>query len=231
MKEFYYVIYYLRKRILRFILLLIILIGIYFYVSDFIIEKINNELKPKEVKIIAISLLEYVVLKLKIALVLSLLTIIPILIYFSFKKLGFQLKLKHIPWIFIGIGLFSFGVIFTYKIILPAMIIILTNITLEANIFAYYTISSFVFFVFITIVIFGLMFELPLILSYLVINNYISIDTLIKRRRYVYVAIVILAALITADPTPVSQILLSIPLIVLYELSIALSKIYLKMKK
>ena len=41
-----------------------------------------------------------------------------------------------------------------------------------------------------------------------------------ERRRYVYVAIVFIAAIITADPTPVSQVLLSGPLLFLSELSI-----------
>jgi sec-independent protein translocase protein TatC len=53
----------------------------------------------------------------------------------------------------------------------------------------------------------------------------VNVETLKARRKYVYVLIVLVAALITADPTPVSQLLLSGPLIFLYEVSIIISGI------
>ncbi len=229
-EEIFYIIYYIRKRILKFILFFIFLIMIYFYLSDYVIS-IANSLKPEGVRIIARSLLEYLALKLKISLILSILTILPIFSVLAFRKLGLKIRLKHLPWILISIILFISGAAFTYYLLLPAAINILTKITLEANVQAYYTISSFVSFVFITMIIFALTFELPLVVFYLVSNGYISIESLTSRRRYVYVAIVIFAAIITADPTPVSQILLSIPLILLYEISIIISKVYLKMKR
>ncbi len=220
MKEIYLTIHYLRQQIIKIAVAIILLTSVYFYVSGYIIDIIDRDLKPKEVQIIATTMLEYPMVRLKIAIVLSLITILPFLIYFVLKNLDKKPTKRSIPWIFSGIFLFIFGIFFTYKILLPTMIKVLTGIALESGVLAYYTVSSFIFFVFVTTVIFGLVFELPLVVTWLAVNNYVSIESLKEKRRYMYVGIVIFAAAVTADPTPISQLMLSFPLILLYELSI-----------
>ncbi len=230
MREVYLTIHYIKQRIMKIVLVLLVLISLYFYVSGYIIDTIDKDLKPKEVKIIATTMLEYPMVRLKIALVLAVLTLLPFLIYFSFRNLGKKLSRKSIPWILFGIILFLLGASFTYFILLPVMIKVLTGIALESGVLAYYTVSSFIFFVFITTVIFGVVFELPLIVTWLAINNYVSVETLKEKRRYVYVGIVIFAAAVTADPTPISQLILSVPLILLYEISIFIAGFIIKSK-
>ena len=66
---------------------------------------------------------------------------------------------------------------------------------------------------------FGLCFQLPVVLSLAGLAGLISSQTLAKGRRYAVVAIVFLAAIVT-PPDPISQIMLSIPLYLLYEVSI-----------
>jgi len=75
-------------------------------------------------------------------------------------------------------------------------------------------------FIIISILLFSIVFELPLIVTYLSIKGFVSSRTLKEKRKHVIVGIFILTAIITADPTPFSQILLSLPLVLLYEISI-----------
>jgi sec-independent protein translocase protein TatC len=66
---------------------------------------------------------------------------------------------------------------------------------------------------------FGLCFQLPVVLSLLGLAGLISSETLVKGRRYAIVAIVFVAAIVT-PPDPISQIMLSVPIYLLYEVSI-----------
>lgn len=66
---------------------------------------------------------------------------------------------------------------------------------------------------------FGLCFQLPVVLSLLGLAGMITAETLAKGRRYAAVAIVFVAAIVT-PPDPISQITLSVPIYLLYEVSI-----------
>jgi sec-independent protein translocase protein TatC len=103
---------------------------------------------------------------------------------------------------------------------------ILTSLSIEAGVSAFFSINQFVLFAFITTIIFSAVFELPLLVSWLAINGIVSIQTLKEKRKHVYVGVFILAAVITADPTIISQVLLAIPLIILYELSIISARVF-----
>ncbi len=76
------------------------------------------------------------------------------------------------------------------------------------------------------LLIFGLLFELPLVMFFLIIFNIIPAEFFRKNRRYAIIAIVIFAAVVTPTTDAVTLILLGIPLIFLYELGILFSAIY-----
>jgi len=71
----------------------------------------------------------------------------------------------------------------------------------------------------------GLVFELPMLSFFLSKIGILKPDYMRKYRRHAIVVIMILAALLTPGTDPVSQILLAIPLVLLYEISIFVSKI------
>ena len=70
---------------------------------------------------------------------------------------------------------------------------------------------------------FGLCFELPVILLLLVKAGILTSDDLVNKRKYAILSAFIVAAILT-PPDVISQVLLALPIIVLYEISILLSK-------
>ena len=77
---------------------------------------------------------------------------------------------------------------------------------------------------------FGAAFELPLILTFLARMGIVSVDFLKKNRKYALLLFVVGAAILT-PPDVISQILLAVPLMLLYEISIIGAKIFGKKKK
>ena len=91
------------------------------------------------------------------------------------------------------------------------------------------TIDSYLGFFTQTAVIFGLTFEMPVIITFLGSVGFISQDFLKKNRRYAIVTMTIISA-IAAPPDALSMILLLVPLWLMYELSVVLVGIFEKKK-
>jgi sec-independent protein translocase protein TatC len=77
------------------------------------------------------------------------------------------------------------------------------------------------------VLVFGFCFELPVLIMLLVRSNLVSVKDLRHKRRYAILIAFILAAILT-PPDPVSQIALALPMILLYELSILGSLLFIK---
>ncbi len=216
-----------RRRFMYFLVMLFAGFSLFWFLADDIIERIKGDILPGSAKMIATSPLEYVVVRLEISLVLAVLIALPVFFAMVLQRLEIEVKVAQlIPWAIAALALLSLGFTFTYLLLLPITMKVLTSFTSEAGVLPYYSINEFVIFVFITTIIFSLVFELPLVLSWLAIRGYVSTETLAERRKEVYIGIFIVAAVITADPTPLSQVLLSVPLIILYEASIISAKIF-----
>jgi sec-independent protein translocase protein TatC len=91
------------------------------------------------------------------------------------------------------------------------------------------SVGKYLSFSLIFILAFGLIFETPLVLFFMNRLGLIQLETLTKNRRVVIVIIFIIAAILT-PPDVVSQILLAVPLLILFELTILAIKIFGKKK-
>ena len=80
------------------------------------------------------------------------------------------------------------------------------------------------------LMIFGLMFELPLLVYYLAKIGVIKYDTLARKRRYAILGIFVVSAVIT-PPDVASQLLMVVPMYGLYEVSILIARIFGKKEK
>ena len=131
-----------------------------------------------------------------------------------------------LPTFFIGVTLFTAGVVFCYFFILdPAFEWMLDQTNAFAMVFP--EAADYIKLILLFEIAFGFAFQLPLVVFYLLIFNIIPYKKLRKNWRIVYIVLLVFCAMITPDASPVTLFLLFIPMTVLYELSLAISRIVL----
>ena len=107
---------------------------------------------------------------------------------------------------------------------LPTVLEYLQNDAADAGLETTYSLSAFYHFVFLLTFALGVTFQLPLIVMLMLKLELTTTDKLAEYRSHLVVVFFILAAMIT-PPDVISQFLLAIPLMILYELSIIVGKI------
>jgi len=188
---------------------------------------------PEDLKLIYLSPTEGFMIYIKVALFSGLVLALPFVSYefWKFVVPGLLAKERKLvpPIVFFTVICFLIGGSFAYLVIIPfAMNFLLGFQTeyLEATI----TIGKYLGFVVTLILVFGVVFELPVLSFFLSKIGLLTPEFLRSKRRYGIVTIVIIAALLT-PPDIVTQIMLAIPLIVLYEISIYVSAIVVRKKE
>lgn len=117
---------------------------------------------------------------------------------------------------------FVMGILFGYLVLTPVALQFFSNFTIADNIINEFDISRYFSMILMWCFGAGLLFELPVFVYFLSVLGVLYPQRLRAWRRYAIVTIVVIAAFIT-PPDPISQILMAIPLIGLYELSILIS--------
>ncbi len=126
--------------------------------------------------------------------------------------------------------LFFCGALFGYYVVAPLSINFLGTFTVSPEVTNEFDLSSYVSTVRISVISCGLIFELPIIVYFLTKVGLVTPEILRKYRKIALVVILILAAVIT-PPDVVSQVVVAIPILVLYQVSIYISKWVLKSEK
>lgn len=122
------------------------------------------------------------------------------------------------------LGLFIFGMLFCYFFILPNAIKFLINFA--SDVFDnQLRASEYLSFVTTFILGMGLVFEMPVLIWALVRIGVVSRKWLAARRRYVFLIVFIVAAVVTPTPDPFNQSLVAIPMYLLFELGLLLSRV------
>ena len=133
-------------------------------------------------------------------------------------------------FIFIASILFFIGVLFGYYIVTPLSINFLGNYSVSTEIFNDFDLSSYIGLLRASVLASGIIFELPIIIYFLTRIGVITPEFLKKNRKISLVLVLSLSAIIT-PPDVVSQIIVSIPILILYEVSIIIAKIVKKNKE
>jgi len=119
--------------------------------------------------------------------------------------------------------LFILGVLFGYYIISPLSVNFLGNYRVSETVIAAPTLKSYIQIVTSVVLASGLVFQLPVLVFFLSKAGLVTPDFLKKYRRHALILIVTLSAIIT-PPDVFSQILVAMPLLVLYEIGIVISR-------
>jgi len=120
-------------------------------------------------------------------------------------------------------GLFYLGVAVGYFVVLPVCLMFFMNYTVSPDIVNTITLNSYISIFISMVFLIGIVFEFPAVAMVLSKLGVIDRGTLRKYRRHAFIAILVLAALITPSD-PFSMLVLAIPMYGLYELSIILCK-------
>ncbi|MCL9769766.1 twin-arginine translocase subunit TatC [Flavobacterium sp. HXWNR69] len=133
-------------------------------------------------------------------------------------------------FIFVSSLLFFMGILFGYFVIVPMSVNFFATFNVSPEIKNDINVQSYIGMIKTSVIACGLIFELPIIIYFLSKIGLITPEFLRKYRKYAIVLILIVAAIAT-PPDVVSQIVVSIPLLVLYEISIFISALVVKNKE
>lgn len=216
----------LRKRLLISISAVFVLsLGCYFFSKK--IMAILLRPFPHDEKLIFLSPTEGFMIYIKISLFAGLILSLPVLFYqiWKFVRPGlYQKERKYtIRIVFFSTLFFLVGALFCYFLVIPYGLNFLLSFAGD-QIVPTIQIKEYLKFVTLLILVFGVVFELPLLSFFLTKLGFVTPQFLRTKRRYGIVAIFVAAAVLTPTTDIISQLLLAVPLMILYEISIWVSK-------
>ncbi|NCF92856.1 MAG: twin-arginine translocase subunit TatC [Verrucomicrobiaceae bacterium] len=192
-----------------------------------LVEKNPNAKVGRQGNLIEMSALkppEAFMLSLKISLLAGIILAFPLLLYFFaqfvFPGLTGKEKKAVIPAVGVGFLLFLFGASFAYWIVTPRVLEFFHSYAEELGIQSDYRIGYYVSFVSQLVLIFGLAFELPVVVLTLVKLELLGYSFMAKNRSHAVVIIFVVAAIITPTPDAPTLCLLAVPMVILYEFCI-----------
>jgi sec-independent protein translocase protein TatC len=219
----------LRSRLLKagsaVLLLFVILIPFADEVFNRVALPLMNQL-PEGSTMIATQVASPFLTPFKTTMFAALFLAMPAVLYqlWGFTAPGLYSKEKRfaVPLLVSSTLLFYLGALFAYVVVFPLMFGFFTSAA-PAGVSVMTDISSYLDFVLVLFFAFGLSFEVPIATVILVWSGLTSIETLEKNRAYVFLGAFIIGMLIT-PPDVISQTLLAVPVYLLYECGILLSK-------
>ena len=169
-----------------------------------------------------------------VALIAGVCVTLPLILYniWAFVQPGLKKNenMLFLSAMFFGLICFIIGIIFAYRIMLPFMLYFLIDISKGSGITPSISVQNYLTFLLTIFMIFGIVFELPVVSVLLTQMGLLKIKWMKQGRRFIIVVIFFVAAVIT-PPDIVSQIMVAIPMIGLYELSIIISSLLLRLRR
>ncbi len=200
-------------------------------VIEFLISPVSGHIEGK--KLAYLSPTEPFMVTLKIAFFLGLIIALPVIFYqfWAFVAPALLKKEKHIffPAILSSVVLFFLGVLMAFGVVLPLGLDFLLSFQ-KSSLKPMITIGEYLSFAIHISLAFGLVFEMPLVVSVLAWMGILTPAFMRQKRRHAYVLICIMSALLTPADVA-SMIMMAIPLLFLFELSIYLSVVVTARRK
>lgn len=164
----------------------------------------------------------------RIAVITGVVIIVPVIFYevWAFIRPGLKKNENTIVFIamLMGLGFFVLGTLFALYIVVPFMLGFYFNINSIGDIGTSISVANYISFLMSNFLCFGVIFELPVVTTLLTQLGLIKYEWLSKFRKIVIVLIFVIAAIIT-PPDVVSQMLCAGPMVLLFEVSIQISRV------
>ncbi len=222
----------LRWRLIKSIIAILIGAGFSYAYSDIIMYWLINptESLSIDLNLQVLKITSMFTVKLSVALFGGIILGLPVILYQFWRFISPAFEDKYgvavIFTVLFSSAFFLLGMSFAYFVIIPFSLAFFTSLTAETIDVAYnFTLEGYLMYMLWLIFGCGLLFQLPVISIFFTKIGILTPAFLREYRKFAVVVFLILGAVLT-PPDPVSQILIVVPLIILYEFSILISKLF-----
>lgn len=182
-------------------------------------------------KLQSLALTQQLMSSIWVSLILGLIIAFPYILWEMWRFIAPGLHIKERKkskgFLFVASLLFFIGVLFSYYVIVPMSVSFFYGYQISSNVVNNFTLDSYISLFANTLLGVSLMFELPVVIYFLTKLGLVSPSFLKKYRKHSLIVVLILSAIIT-PPDVASQIIVSIPILILYEISIRVSSFVIK---
>ena len=218
----------LRKRIIYVLVVLVLAMVGGFFGADPIYKYLRSVEPAEGMSMHAFSLWDGISIYMKFAFVISLTVALPFAFYqlWAFVKPGLRKEeqsaaLRYIPG---ALLLFLLGLTFAYFVVFPMAVNFTTNVAKHMELTETYGMSQYFSFMFNILIPMSLLFELPIVIMFLTRLRILNPKRLQNMRRLSYFVLIAIGTIVT-PPDFVSDFLVAVPLLLLYEFSVLMSKL------
>ena len=216
----------LRSRILKFFLSAILFSSLGYIYSDRIIKFLLFPIADPNINLQVLKITSIFMTKLTVGFFFGLMVSFPIFLYqmLVFILPAFNNKLtffKILSFIFLSLFLLLLGLFFGYYVMIPFSVAFFKSISLDlvGLVSLSYTLENYLVYLIWILIISSLIYQMPILIFILVKIGMVDLVWLKSNRPYLVVGFFILAAIFT-PPDPISQIMIALPLIGLYEITL-----------
>ena len=222
----------LRWRLIKSIIVIILWGGVTYKFTDTIMywliyptESLSIDLNLQVLKVTSMF-----TAKLGVALFGGIIFGLPVIMYQLWRFISPAFEEQHglavIITLLFSSGFILLGMAFAYFVIIPFSLTFFTSLTAESVQVAYnFTLEGYLTYILWLLFGCGLLFQLPVVSIFFTKIGILTPPLLREYRKFAVVVFLILGAVLT-PPDPVSQILIVVPMLLLYEFSILLSKLF-----
>lgn len=200
----------------------------YYFLGDWLVDFVSHPLEVLNVKLVYIGIGEAFITKVKLAVLAGSIMALPVAIYqvWSFVAAGLFPQERNAvkKFIFPSVILFALGVTFAYFVVLNYATRFLLMVA-AGDLTPMLSVGPYVSFLMTFLIPFGIIFELPLAVYFLAGIGIVNHRLLVSKRKYAILLFFVLAAVLTPGPDLVSQIFLALPMVILYEISVLITRL------
>jgi sec-independent protein translocase protein TatC len=222
----------LRDRIIRAgLAVIVVFIGLVYWAPDIfrLLARPLMQNLPKDGKMIVTDVTGSFFVPMKVTMLVAFVIALPVVLYqiWAFVAPGLYQHEKKLvgPLVASSYTLFLCGMAFAYFVVFPTIFRVMAHYNAPLGAEMTTDIDNYLSFVLTMFIAFGVTFEVPIVVVLLVRMNVLTIKKLKEIRPYVIVGAFVISAVVT-PPDVFSQLILAIPLIVLYEAGIIAARIF-----
>ena len=224
----------LRNRLLICLAALLLCMGVGLAFADRVVRVLLGVGETYGYKFVYLSPQEMLLQYVSVSFVCAACVTLPVTLYeiWAFLRPGLRRneRLLYILTMLSGLVCAALGILFAAKALIPFMLRFLMSLNRESGAAASVSVQNYVSFLLTIFVIFAVVFELPVVTVLLTQLGILKVEWLKRARKVMIVVIFFVAAVIT-PPDIVSQVMVAVPLLGLYELSVLVCTLAARLRK